>query len=59
MLILKQNTFKKMQMDKTTSQLKFDKIDNSKKYKIEKICDHLVYTKMSKSHLLGIYYLVL
>lgn len=45
-------------MDDTTFQLECNKNDNSKEYKFKKICDNIVYTKESKSYLLGLYYLV-
>ena len=42
-----------------TSQLKFEANDKGKKYEIEEIWDSAVYIKKSKSHLPGLYYLVL
>lgn len=51
---------KKKQMNKLTFLLLFDKGNNKKKYKIQKICNIMVYAKKSKSSdLLRIYYVVL
>lgn len=51
MLLLEQNTNKKWQVDKKTSQLKFKDDDNSKEYGMEAICDSVVYARESEGHL--------
>lgn len=49
MLLLEQDTTRKEQVDKATSQLKFDdKESGSKKYKVEAICNSAVYTNSWK-----------
>ena len=58
MLLLKQNTIKKKQIDKNKA-IKLDTNDNdSKKYKIKKICNNLVYIRKSASHLAELQYLI-
>lgn len=47
-------------MDKTITQLEFRIGDSSKKYKVERIENSIVYAKKSESgYLLGFYYMVL
>lgn len=58
-LLLKYNIIKKRRVDETTSQLKFEANDKSKKYKVKKIWNNVIYTRESKSHLSKFYYLVL
>ena len=53
--LLKQNTTRKEQVEKIP---KLDTGNNSREYKIEAIWNSAVYTKESKSHLPGFYYLV-
>lgn len=45
-------------MNKTTFRLEFKNNDNGKKYKIEAICNNIVYVRESEDHLLGFYFLV-
>lgn len=45
-------------MDKTTSQLQFEKGDIRGNYKIEAIRDNAVYVRESKSQLLSLHFLV-
>ncbi len=54
--LLEQDTTKKGQVDKITSRLEFEN-EGNKEYKVEAICDNVVYTSESKDHLPGIYYL--
>ena len=55
MLLLKQNTTRKEQIDKSITKLD---ADNGEKYKVEAIWDSAIYAKKLKSHLLKLYYLV-
>lgn len=56
--LLEQDITKKGQVDKIMPSLKIDE-GNSKKYKINVICNSKVYTKkLDSGHLLGFYYLV-
>lgn len=48
-------------MDEATSRLEFDNSEGnrgSKKYEVEIIRDSVVYARETKSHLLGLYYLI-
>ena len=58
-LPLEYNTTKKWRVDERTTQLEFKAGKKGKKYKVKVIQDSVVYAKESKSHLLGLYYLVL
>ena len=59
MLLLKQNTIKKKQVDESTAtQLQFE-AGNNEENEVEGICDSIVFAKESEAgHLLGLYYLV-
>ena len=57
MLLLKQKSSKKEQVNEKVIELKFE-AGNSKKYKVEAIQDSTIYTNKAKSHLLGFYYLI-
>ena len=57
MSLLKQNTTQKWQVEKNNAtKLDVNKDDNE--YKVEKICNTVVYAKKSASYLLGLYYLI-
>ncbi len=58
--LLKQNTIRRRQVDKITSQMELD-INVNEEYKVEAICNSEIYTKkLDNGHnLLGFYYLVL
>lgn len=56
---MEQDTIKKKWVDEMTSQLEFDKSDNSEEYKVEKICDSAIDTMELESYLPDLYYLVL
>lgn len=60
MLLLEHDVTKKGQADKVISYLEFESDDsNEKKYKVEAICNNVVYVKKSKSsHLSGLDYLI-
>ena len=60
MSLLEQNTTKKGRVDKKTAeQLEFETGGNNKEYKMEGICNSVVYAKeLEAGHLLGLYYLV-
>ena len=59
MSLLKQDTTRKKLVDKNNTTKLDAKNDKSKKYKVEEICNSVVYTKVSESgHLPGLYYLV-
>ena len=60
MFLLEQNTKKKGKVDKKIAiQLEFDISVNNKEYKMEGICNSVVYAKkLETSHLSGLYYLV-
>lgn len=57
----KKNITKKLEIDKTMSSLEFENNGNSKKYKVETICDNKVYAKELGSgyHLINLYNLIL
>lgn len=56
MLLLKQDITKKEQVDENA--IKLDADDNdSKKNKVEAICNNMIYTKKLAVYLLGLYYL--
>lgn len=58
--LLEKNTNKKGRIDETTSQLNLDKGVDGEKYKVERLCDSVVYVKKSEcGHLLDLYYIVL
>ncbi len=58
--LLEHDTTKKKRVDKTTFMLQFENDGNGKKYKVEAICDSVIYAKELDSghHLPGLYYLV-
>lgn len=59
MLLLEQNTTRKGQIDKNITQLEFE-FDNSEDYKIDGICNSVVYNKKLKSlNLSSLYFLIL
>ena len=57
-LLLEQDTTRKERVDKKVTELDFE-AGNNKEYKVEAIWDSAVYAKESKSHLPGLYYLVI
>ena len=57
MLMLEQDTIKKMRVDKKVTELEF-KVGNSKEYKVEAIWDSTVYANKAKGYLPKLYYLV-
>ena len=58
MLLLKQDTIRKKQVNKNITKLDADNNDN-KKYKVKAIYNSIVYIKKLKSsHLLDLYYLL-
>lgn len=60
MSLLKQNITKKRQVDKnTTTKLKFEAGNNNEEYKVEKICNNVVFRKESNAgYLPRLYYLI-
>lgn len=59
MLLLEQDTTRKEQVEKTTSQLESDDSrKNDKEYKFEAIRNSEVYTRESDHHLPGLYYVI-
>ncbi len=58
MSLLEKDTTRKGRVDETTSRLEFESNGNSKEYKVEAICDSIVYARESEGHLPGLYYLV-
>lgn len=58
--LLKQETTRKGRVDKNVRQINFDTDNNNKKYKVETICNSMVYAKKSELGylLLGLYYLI-
>ena len=59
MLLLKQDTTKKMQVDKKVKELNFEASNDGKKYKIEVIQDSATYAnKLESGHLSGLYYVI-
>ena len=57
MLLLEQDTIRKMGIDKFLLVPEFEAIDN-KKYKVEAIQDSIIYVKEADRHLLRLYYLI-
>lgn len=56
MSLLKQDTTRKRQVDKATSQLKFESNDsNGEEYKVEAICNGMVYIRELEDHLPDLY----
>lgn len=54
--LLERKTTSKKQVNKTISQLEFDK--NGEEYKVKGICNSAVYARKSNSYLSGLYYLI-
>ena len=57
MLLLEQDITRKGQVDENMTKLDIGN-DESKKYKVEAICDSVVYAKKSKSDLPWLFYFV-
>ena len=57
-LLLKQNTTKKEQVDKKVTELKFKFAGNSKEYKMKAIWKSAVYGNKTEDYLPSLYYLV-
>ena len=57
MSLLEQNITKKKRVDEDVTELDTSN-DKSGKYKVEAICDSMVYVRESEGHLPGLYYLV-
>ena len=57
MLLLKQDTIRKRQVDNNTTKLEIGN-DKSGKYKVRAICDSAVYARKLEGYLLGLYYLI-
>ena len=57
MSLLEQDITRKEQVDGIITKLEFN-AGNIEEYKLEAIWNNVVYTKESKDHLLGLYYLI-
>ncbi len=58
MSLFEYDTIKKWQVNKMRSRQKFKSDGNGKEYKVEAICNSVVYAKELEGHLPGLYYLV-
>ena len=58
MSLLEQMTTRKERIDKKLTKLEFE-FGKNKEYKVKAIWNSAVYANKAKSHLLGLYYLVL
>lgn len=59
MSLLKHNTIRKKQVEKTITQIEFKAEYNKEEFEVKGIQNNAVYIKESEDDLLGLYYLIL
>lgn len=59
MSLLKHNTIRKKQVEKTITQIEFKAEHNKEEFEVKGIQNNAVYIKESEDDLLGLYYLIL